>query len=355
MESLQNVGNQEPNDEQAQRQPVETILRGIDELVERTISDNTNLEQNAANTDVVSLRFHQSALLKRFKGIMIEIQSKAAKATHDIESKLGPDSQLGHMNPAVNDALEDLVGVPHDSDLNRVLGRTYLNDKQSFKLRNFSTGSPDPRIIVSDDSNVLFPSADGPIVILRPTLRNVYVVQHAYVRLLNHKEKLIKDYFDSADLGVGSSRKFSREYYENLSLANLPSKNKLGTLLDVKHSSFSHSTQDLGLALVYTNPDGRLQCVEAVTGEVLNIRGDNESSYIILPVAEVSIKKLYDTYRSLRDVTSEQRRAAKDKEFASKLPIDEMDVLTKQLGDGESNGAGGGNSKKRRRMLDDDE
>ncbi|KAI1372348.1 hypothetical protein F4677DRAFT_432633 [Hypoxylon crocopeplum] len=355
MESSQ--GGVEPQAIVDRGQPyqLDTILRSIDELVVATLALNETItQQHAASSDDdndTSLRSGQSALLKEFKDLMVAVQSKASKATHELETKLGIDAQL------IESPLKDLAGVGPGSELNRILGCTPLGAKQSYKLRDLSAGTPSPLLITDDGTAQQNPS--GPVIVLQPTLRNVWVVQHAYMKLLNHKEKLIKQYLDAADPSAGVSRKFSREYYEDLSLANLPSKNKLGNLLDVKPSSYNDASHDMEIILLFVDLDGNFQYVEPVTGNTINIdRVTGSNTYLVLPVAEASIKKLYDVYRSLRKATSDQRRATKDREFAAKLPVDEMDELEKQFnftGGDVSAGANGSSSKKRRRMLDDDD
>ncbi|KAI0881362.1 uncharacterized protein GGS22DRAFT_74017 [Annulohypoxylon maeteangense] len=359
MEQSQNGKEGKPA-EADQPYQLQQILRHIDELTEETLSLNNTIvqSQHAAVPDDSSAK-SQSELLGKFKDLMVAIQSKTSKAVHEVETKLRPNFQTANSHDIADASLEPLVGVGAESELNRILGRALLGSKQSYKLRNHMTGIPSPHLIVNDDTTTLPAMNPGdPFVILQPTLRNVWVVQHAYARLQKYKEKLIREYLASTDPSIGSSRKFTREYYEDLSLANLPSKNKLGNLLDVKRSSYNETTHDMIVILLFLNSDGSPQYVEAVTEE--NVIPDGEldkSSYLVLPVAEASIKKLYDTYRSLRKTTSWQRRAVKDKEFAASLPVDAMDELEKQFENGSSetpDQENGGNRKKRRRMLDDE-
>ncbi|KAI2467595.1 hypothetical protein F4781DRAFT_401449 [Annulohypoxylon bovei var. microspora] len=359
MELSQNIDVDQPTDTDEPHQ-LGLILQNIDELTKETLLLNeTIVQQHDTNSDDTSFHSRQSALLEKFKDIMIAVQRKTSKAVHEVEIKLGPNSQPGLSHDIGDALLETLVGVSLESEPNRVLGQILLGGKQSYKLRNIVTSIPSPHMLVDDDTTALPPMNPGdPFVVLQPTLRNVWVVQHAYARLQNHKEKLIKEYLASADPSLGLSRKFAREYYEVLSLANLPSKNKCGNLLDVKRSSYNQATHDMMIVLLFLNPDGSPRYVEAVTEDDVNPDGEvDKSSYLVLPVAEASIKKLYDTYRSLRKATSEQRRAAKDKEFAAQLPMDAMDELEKQFNFGGSENSdrpNGGSSKKRRRMLDDE-
>ncbi|OTA94955.1 hypothetical protein M434DRAFT_235861 [Hypoxylon sp. CO27-5] len=348
MEHPQNAGVQQT----VQPPQLAVILQSIDELVNDIILQYTN------NGGENSVRSRQSAL-KSFKEMMITVQRKTSKATHEVEAKLGPSSQLGH--GLVTDApLEDLIGVSPESELNRVLRRMPLGDKLSYKLRTLPTSPASPQLITEEDTAAsLSLNPEEPVVVLQPTLRNVWVVQHAYMKLVNYKENLIKQYLAAVDPGVALSRKFVREYYEDLSLANLPSKNKLGNLLDIKRSSYNNANHDMMIVLVFTNSDFSYRYIEAVTGNSVDVDTQDENTpYLVLPASEASIKKLYDVYRSLRKATSEQRRATKDKLFAANLPTDAMDELQKQFNFGssgeptETNGSG---SKKRRRMLEDNE
>ncbi|KAL7620132.1 hypothetical protein AAE478_009125 [Parahypoxylon ruwenzoriense] len=347
-------------DEWAQPRRLGIILQNIDELVEAIIASNDSaVRQHAASSDDSLLRAHQSSLLKGFKDTMVSIQSKAAKAIHEVESKIALPTQTGHSQAIASTSLDDLPGFSPGNELNRVLGRqAHTNGKYSYKLRDFAATTSDIQLIAEDGGAAPIQQDEGPVVMLQPTLRNVWVIQHAHAKLLNHKESLIKQYLALADLDAGTSRKFSREYYEDLSLANLPSKNKLGNLLDVKRSSFNNTAHDLTIILIFKAPDGRLEYVEAVTGDTVSTDANHDStSYLALPANEASIKKLYDVYRSLRKGTSEQRRASKDKEFAAKLPVDAMDELEKQFsfaGGGQPEGTAA-SSRKRRRMLEDDE
>ncbi|KAI1206989.1 uncharacterized protein F4807DRAFT_210504 [Annulohypoxylon truncatum] len=357
MELPQNATVNKPPEED---QSVQEILRKIDDIVEGTFRMNDVIAQSQgvvafAGNSVDS----QSALLDMFKDVMIAIQRKASKAVHEVEMKLGPNLQLKNSHDIAEASLEDLVGVNPKSQSNQLLGRALLGGKQSYKLRDHISINPSLRLFVDDDTAGLSQAnPQDPFVILQPTLRNVWVVQHAYARLQNYKERLIREYQASVDPSLGSSRKFAREYYEDLSLANLPSKNKLGNLLDVKRSPDNQATHDMMIALLFTTLEGDPRFVEAVTEEDVGLNGEDDgSSYLVIPVAEASIKMLYDTYKSLRKATSEQRRAAKDKVFAANLPVDAVDELEKQFnigGSENSDQTGGGNSKKRRRMLEDE-
>ncbi|KAI0837017.1 hypothetical protein F5Y06DRAFT_271798 [Hypoxylon sp. FL0890] len=349
MEQQQNAAIDQPIDHQPPQLAV--ILQNIDELMNEAI-----LQRNAANSDEISIRSQQSPV-ERFKEMMVAIQRKTSKATFEVEMKLGPNLQLRH-GFTTDAPLEDLVGVSPASEFNRVLGRMNLGGKQSYKLRNLPTSAPIPQLVIDDGTVASLPlSPEDSIVVLQPTLRNVWVIQHAYAKLMNHKEHLIKQYLEVADISTGLTRKFSREYYEELSLANLPSKNKLGNLLDVKRSSNTNASHDMMIVLVFTDADGSPRYVEAVSGNSVDIGTNDENNpYLVLPVAEASIKKLYDTYRSLRKATSEERRAIKDKIFAASQPVDTMDELQKQFNFGSSGDPSQmGSSKKRRRMLEDDE
>ncbi|KAI1137358.1 hypothetical protein F5Y05DRAFT_86917 [Hypoxylon sp. FL0543] len=332
---------------QAQPPQLTIILQNIDELM-----NNAVLNQRAASGDEISLRSQQSAL-ERFREMMVAIQRKASKATHEVETKLG--------HSLITDTpLEDLIGVNPASELNRVLGCMHSSGKKSYKLRNFPTTTPSPQLVADDDTVASLPPSPGDsIVVLQPTLRNVWVVQHAYAKLINHKEHLIKQYLDVADSSIVLSRKFAREYYEELGLANLPSKNKLGNLLDIKHSSYTNDSQDMMLVLAFTDQNGGSQYVEAVSGDSVDISADEVNNpYLVLPVSEASIKKLYDVYRSLRKATSQERRAIKDRELGANRPVDAMDELQKKFNfgsRGEADQTDGGGSRKRRRMLEDDE
>lgn len=348
MEHPQNTGVEQT----LQPPQLAVILQTIDELVNNIILQHTN------NGDENSAGSRQSAL-KSFKEMMIAVQRKTSKATHEVEAKLGHSSQLGH--GLVTDApLEDLIGVSPESELNQVLRRMLLDGKSSYKLCTLLTSPPSPQLVTDEDTAASLSLKPGePIVVLQPTLRNVWVIQHAYAKLMNYKENLIKRYLATADPSVGLSRKFVREYYEELALANLPSKNKLGNLLDIKRSSYNDANYDMMIVLVFMTPDSNFRYVEAVTGNTVDMGiGDESSSYLVLPASEASIKKLYDAYRSLRKATSEQRRASKDKSFAATQLADAMDGLQKQFDFGSSgepiqtNGSG---SKKRRRMLEDNE
>ncbi|KAK7748247.1 hypothetical protein SLS62_008799 [Diatrype stigma] len=403
------------------------ILQSIDQLVNAVLSSNGTVSQGLSsslgsgteNYDASFRPVHQANALKTFRDWMIEVQRKASKAMHEVETKLGPEVQaLGqsHRHSIATDApLQDLPGVDPNTELNRALGRTELNGKQSFKLRDIVTSRlpssiiMSPQVVVADDgAAVLPPSHYGTssgedkshMVVLQPTLRNVWVLQHAYAKLLNYKEGLIMQYFASAiepTSGPPMSRKFAREYYEVPSLANLPSKDKLGNLLDVRSSTYhSNATGDIMLVLVMPpdgNGDGSPTFVEAVTGDTIivdqdvnvdvdvdvdNTHGDKSgSAHLILPVTEASIRMLYDAYRALRGATSAQRRASKDRAFAATLPVDEVDELEKQFNFGGAsasasacacasvNGVGGSGpgsgpgentmGRKRRRMLEDED
>ncbi|KAI1105724.1 hypothetical protein F4804DRAFT_303354 [Jackrogersella minutella] len=357
MEPSTNASADQPIDE-VQPYQLRDILRTIDELKESVLLENKSY-QHANNFVESDFRSYQSKSLARFKDVMVAIQRKASKAIHEVELEMGPRSQLGLNHNAADAPLENLLGVSPGDELNRVLGSAHTDSKQSYKLRDFTVDVPIPQLIIGDDT-VAPPlmNPDNPVVVLQPTLRNVWVVQHAYIRLLNHKEDLIKNYLASANLGIGTSRRFTREYYEDLSLAKLPSKGKLGNLLDVKLSSYNHATHDMMIVLVFKDADGGFRYVEAVTGDLMTDQDAKSNTYLVLPVSEASIKTLYGAYRALRKTTSEKRRAAKDKEFAAKMPVDAMDELEKKFNFGgpeDPSQQNGGGSRKRRRMLDDDE
>ncbi|KAI0380333.1 hypothetical protein F5Y04DRAFT_103482 [Hypomontagnella monticulosa] len=356
-------GNIQTGGDQAQPEQIRAIFRNVDELVEAVLASNDALkQQNAVASDSPSLRPRQSALLKEFRDLMIAIQSKTSKAICEVETVLKPELQA-ELGSAIGDAsLEDLAGVSQRSEVNRLLGCLSSSSKPSYKLRNFTANTPIPQLIIADDdgATVLPHDSEGPIVVLQPTLRNVWVVQHAYARLVTHKTDLIKQYLAAVDPSVGVNKKYLREYYEDPGLANLPSKSKLGNLLDVKMSSQNHATHDMMIILVFTDINGNSEYVEAVGGDAITIDYTKEySPYLILPATEGSIRMLYDTYRSLRKVTADKRRATKDKEFAATLPIDAMAALEAQFSFAENEKLGGKEStntkKKRRRMLDDDE
>ncbi|KAI4859260.1 hypothetical protein F4820DRAFT_176411 [Hypoxylon rubiginosum] len=370
MDLLRGADGHQSATDQAQQHQIGPILRSIDEFVGAILEqNNVAVQQHTANSDESSLRSYQSVLLKDFKDMMTTVQRKVSKATHEVGLKLGSNTQADR-SQVVTDSpldLQDLVGVDAGSDLNRYLGRVELNGKQRYKLRDFTTGVEDFQIIVDGSPDPVLPqSPQGPLVVLLPTLRNVWVLQHAYAKLSHHKENLIKRYLADVDPGAEVSRKFLRDYYEEMSLANLPSKRKLGNLLDVKRSSYNHETHDLMLVLVFKDRDGSLQYVEPVTGNIIEgISQANDDSYLILPMVESNMKKVYDVYRSVRKATSEQRRATKDKEFAAALNAglqkDVMERLQKQFSSiggmefGSTNGKVGSSGSKRRRMLDDDE
>ncbi|KAI1085804.1 hypothetical protein F5B20DRAFT_575307 [Whalleya microplaca] len=344
METPADLGEQA--NEQVQPHQMGIISQNIDELVGAVLaSNNAALQQHVAHSDDSSLRAHQSAVLKKFKEMMVAIQSKASKAIHEVEINLGPSENA---YASIDVSLEDLPGINPGDELNRLLGRTQLNGKQNYKLRELNAHLPAsvvvPQLIVGDGTTPL-PHGESHIVVLQPTLRNVWVIQHAYTKLLNYKENLVKQYFATASLDICAS------HYEDLSLANLPSKNRLGNLLDVSRLSYNHTTNDMMIILGFLSSNGGPEYKEAVTENTVSMDDQNSDSYLVLPVAEASIKKLYDVYRSLRKETSEQRRAIKDKEFAAKLPVDEMDELQKQFNFTGSENTGG---KKRRRMLEDD-
>ncbi|RYP54137.1 hypothetical protein DL768_001022 [Monosporascus sp. mg162] len=341
--------------EQAQPHRIGTILRNIDELASEVISKSEAiLLNNAGCLDEASVRARQS-MLETFKNLMIEVQRKASKAIHEVESKLGPSAQAGRVRAIMDAPLQDLPGLEPDDELNRVLGRAELNGKQSYKLREFLPPSLIIPELATDDGNMLFQQREDHVVVLQPTLRNVWVIQHAYAKLLKHKEGLIKRYLDAVDPKAINGRKFSREYYEDLSLANLPSKNKLGQLLDVKSSTYGDATEGMMIFLAFPASRGGFEFIEAVTGDRAVMDNNFRSSNLILPVTEASIRKLYDVYRSIRKATSEARRASKDKSFAATLPVNEVDELEKQFnftGDGEASKTATG--RKRRRTLGDD-
>ncbi|KAI1440994.1 hypothetical protein F5Y02DRAFT_319440 [Annulohypoxylon stygium] len=337
---------------------IQLIFHLIDGFTEETL-DLLDPDDHHKGSSTPTSAISPSQLLETFKDAMTTIQRKTSKALHEVETKLGPNSQFGSSHEIANAPLEDLAGVNVESEANRMLGQVRSGGKPSYKLRNHLASDPSPRLIVDNDATA--PQATNPediFVVLQPTLRNVWVVQHAYARLQNHKEQLIKEYIASVDPGTALSRKFAREYYEDLGLANLPSKNKLGNLLDVKCSSHNQETHDMMIVLRVQNPDGSARNVEVVTEADVNPTGEVDGGpYVVFPVAEASIKMLYDTYKALRKATSEQRRAARDKEFAASLPVDAMDELEKQFNIGSSekpDQADGNHSKKRRRMLDDE-
>ncbi|KAI1463240.1 uncharacterized protein F4812DRAFT_453693 [Daldinia caldariorum] len=321
------------------------ILRGIGELVEAALEANNMIVQDdAVKPDALLLRTRQSELLKEFEDVILTVQKRASKAIYDVKTKLR--------------LLEDLPGIITGGELNSLLGCMLLGRRPSYKLRDPVDAVPCPQLVTYDDTNPAPPHNLGDTTVaLQPTLRNVWVVQHAYATLLNYKEMLIHRYLAVAEESAVKSRKISREYYEDLSLAQLPSKNKLGNLLDVKYSSSNYATHDLQIVLVFKEFNGGLRYVEAVKGDLVDIGNNENGQYLAIPATETSLKNLYDVYRSLRQTTSEQRRATKDKEFAAKLPADEMDELQRQFS---SAGAGlvddtkDSRNKKRRRMLDDD-
>ncbi|KAI2604112.1 uncharacterized protein GGS25DRAFT_506950 [Hypoxylon fragiforme] len=373
MESSPITSDNQATANQSQPRQLELIFNNIDELMHATIAMNEAAAQQnpqAMNAGANSDQWRQSAqLFKDFKDLMVAVQSKAARAIRDTEAKLGLNTQPD--NAVLDVPIEDLVGVSPEHELNRVLGRSMSlrggrDGKQTFKLRDFDTGLPNTQLIVAGqgDAPAALPQNSGDaFVVLNSTLRNVWVIQHAYACLVKHKESLIKQYLDnvaSSNSGV-VSRKFSREYYEDLSLAQLPSKQKLGNLLDVQKSSYDCTTHHTMAVIAFMDSAGNRRYMEAVSGAAITIdeNADNgcDCLYLRLPATEASIKKLYDTYRSLRAATSEQRRAVKDKALAATLPTNPMDELEKQFDfsvGGETEKANGGSSKKRRRMLDDD-
>ncbi|KAI5857385.1 hypothetical protein GGS23DRAFT_587835 [Durotheca rogersii] len=353
MASQASVGDP-PKPPQAPPPPqIAIILRNIDELVENSLALNENARARYAGNDA-DLRDHQSSLLGAFRELMVAVQSKTAKAIHEVETKIGHPAHASIAPTAVS--LNNLPGVDPASDLNRLLGcQAHPSGKVSYKLREFATDLADIELVVESDGTAPGLSHRGPAAVLQPTLRNVWVIQHAFIKMLKHKEELVKNYLDGADLKAGTSRKYLREYYEDLSLANLPWKSKLGNLLDVKRSSFEITAHDLTVVLAVPAPGG-LKYVEAVTGNVLSEKvKDDRTSHLVLPVTEASMKKLYDTYRSLRKGTSSQRRATKDKDFAATQPVDAVAELEKMFnfsGREPFDVVSGGN--KRRRLLDDD-
>lgn len=241
---------------------LEVIQNNINELVSAVFSSNDAAVSAFSKSpqsveDAAALRTHQANAIQTFRDLMIEVQRKTSKAIHEVELKLGPSAAGYATNDGVTDddaLLQDLPGVKLDSELYRTLGRMELHGKQSYKLRDIVTAHLPasiivPQIIVADDGagNAMAPpyannSGEGNhVVVLQPTLRNVWVVQHAYTKLLNYKEGLIAQYLkeviadssaDPSKAGGGSttgpppSRKFAREFYEVPGLANLPSKNK---------------------------------------------------------------------------------------------------------------------------------
>ncbi|KAI6080638.1 hypothetical protein F4821DRAFT_53271 [Hypoxylon rubiginosum] len=359
----------------AQPQQITAILRSIDELVKATFEANrAAMQQNASNPDDSFLRSRQSALLQSFKDMMVTVHSKVSKATHEVEMQLGPVAHADRSHIVTDSQLDDLTGIDAGSEPNQYLGRTDLNGKPSYKLRDFAAGVEDFQLVV-DDSSVAAPLPEGPLVVLQATQRNVWVLQHAYATISKHKENLIKKYLDTIKPEAGVSRKFAREYYEEPGLINLPTKKKLGNLLDVKRTSSNHETHDLTLVLVSLDrATGNLQYVEPVTGVKISIdRSNGSNQYLILPMTEASMKKLYDAYRWTRNATSDLRREEREREFAAKqngdLQGDIMDGLQKQLNSiggkengwvfgmktGKTNDDVTSSGKKRRRMLDDDE
>ncbi|KAI1800313.1 hypothetical protein F4811DRAFT_33766 [Daldinia bambusicola] len=321
------------------------ILRDIGELVGAALESNNIIVQDDANkADALLLRTRQSKLLKEFEDMMLTVQKRASKAIYEVKKELR--------------LLEDLPGVITGGELNNLLGCTLLGRRPSYKLRDPVDAIPCPRLVTYDDSNPM-PSDNlgDTTVTLQPTLRNVWVVQHAYATLLNYKEMLVQRYLAAAEEDAVKSRRISREYYEDLGLAQLPSKNKLGNLLDVKYSSNNYATHDLQVVLVFNEFNGGLRYIEAVKGDPVDIGNNENGQYLTIPATETSLKNLYDAYRSLRKTTSEQRRATKDKEFAAKLPVDEMDELQRQftsVGAGLADETKDKRTMKRRRMLDDD-
>ncbi|KAI0179057.1 hypothetical protein GGR52DRAFT_534632 [Hypoxylon sp. FL1284] len=354
---------------QTQQHHIEAILRSIDEVTQATLESNkAAVQQNAASPDDPSLRSCQSALLRDFKDMMTTVHSNVSKATHEVESQLGPKAHADRSHVVTDSQLNDLVGVDTSSDPNRHLGYVDIRGKQSYKLRDFAAGT-DIQLAIDDNDN---PGASSlqdnhdSVVVLRPTLRNVWVIQHAYAKISKHKEGLIKQYLAIVRPEAGVSHKFLREYYEDIGLANLPSKKKLGNLLDVARSSYNHETHDLTLILAFMDHDGIVKCVEPVTGDVINIEQSKDSrTYLILPMVEASLKKLYDVYRSVRIATSELRRADKNNPFAVQLRTDQtqaadiMEGLEKQFGSiggmdlSSSDVSSDKRNTKRRRPLDD--
>ncbi|KAI2627901.1 hypothetical protein GGS26DRAFT_123092 [Hypomontagnella submonticulosa] len=346
---------------QAQPDQIREILRNIDELVEVVLASNDALKQHdAVTSDGSSLRTRQASLLKEFEDSMIIVRRKMAGVTREVRTILKSDSQP-ETSQATTDALpDDLIGISQGSEVNRVLARVPLDEKTGYKLRDFATNSPNPQLIVADDdaATALPHNSDEPIVVLQPTLRNVWVVQHAYVRLQCHKSNLIKQYLAAVDPSAGVKKKFSREYYDDGGMSVLPTKSKLGNLLDVKMASH-HASHDMMIVLAFKDAEGKFEYMEAVKGDAITVDHTKEySPYLILPAAEDSIKKLYDTYKALRKATSDQRRVTNDKNFAATLPIDEMAALGTQFnlaGTKEPSGTEGTSAKKRRRILDDEE
>ena len=343
---------------------IETIHQCIDSLVSDVLSSNGVSQSHSDGLDDASRRAYQANALKTFRELMTDVQSKLSRAVHEVEQKFGPwVTQVRDTHAAADVALQDLTGINPDHELNRFLGRMELGGKASYKLRNFRDRLPSSIIIPEIKVNATAQARDSErhVVSLQPTLRNVWVVRHAYVKLLNHKEDLIKRYLSVAEFAPGASRKFHRDYYEDLSLANLPSKNKLGNLLDVKSSSYGNNdaTGDMMIVLVSLTPESdNLVYTEAVTGDAISMENSIGvgSGHLILPVTEASIRELYDTYKSLREATSEQRRASKDKVFAATQPVDEVAELEKQFNCATGVEPSGGNtSRKRRRMLEDED
>ena len=343
---------------------IETIHQCIDSLVSDVLSSSDAAYQShSSGLDDASRRAYQANALKTFRELMTDVQSKVSRAVHEVEQKFGPWVTQARDAHAVADvALQDLAGISPDHELNRFLGRLEPGGKASYKLRDFRDRLPSSIIIPEIRVATTAQTQDNKrhAVFLQPTLRNVWVVQHAYVKLLNHKENLIKRYLSAAEFAPGASRKFHRDYYEDLSLANLPSKNKLGNLLDVQGSSYDNdATGDMMIVLVslVSGSDSPVY-TEAVTGDAISM--DNSvgvgSGHLVLPVTEASIRELYDTYKSLREATSEQRRASKDKAFAATQPIDEVAELEKQFNCATGVESSGENtSRKRRRMLEDED
>ncbi|XXH05335.1 hypothetical protein Hte_011761 [Hypoxylon texense] len=338
------------------QQQLQTILRGIDELTETTLK---------ANVGASSLPSTQAALMQFFKKAMHKIKGKAYQASHEIEIKLAP-------NVHADSQLEDLVGVDAGSDLNRRLGTIKLKGRPSYKLRDFTSGAEAVNLIV-DQGPVTFPPPQGLQVVLLPTLRNVWVLQHAFASILRHKESLIQEYLDAAGSAPGVKRKFVREYYEQTSLMYLPQKQQLGNLIDVKSSPYTHETHDLTLILQFQDHhDGSPRYEEPVTGEIIHGVDQTDgggNSYLILPAVEASLQKLYGAYRAARVATSNERQATKDGKVAAALRADAgedaMESLEQQfssIGGPDFHGTGGdvgsrgenSRSKKRRRVLDDD-
>ncbi|KAI1400249.1 hypothetical protein F4819DRAFT_381010 [Hypoxylon fuscum] len=268
---------------------------------------------------------HQSDLLQQIQGAMAMIQSQLPEETHEVETQLGP---VAHASIP----LQDLVGVNQSSELNQILGLVHLGDNHFYKLRNRVVDTTDFQLAIEDEALPNNFSSTSSVVVLQPTLRNVWVLQHAYAKLLNHKENLIQRYLDETDRDAEESGEFSREYYEELDLANLPSKNKLGNLLDVNYSSLNDAAHEMMLVFAYVDIGGITQYAEAVTGTDINIdRNNDNDSYLILPVVEDSIKKLYDTYRTLRKATSEQRQASKDKALTAGQPVNTVEELQEKF------------------------